>query len=177
MLPAKRQATASAASMAFDLEGIGDSRAEELTVFRIVHDRGAGEENTVTDRQRHVAGDLPVQKNVRLETEIPLIVGRLINRGVVVELVVEEEIQSDLGAREGTVIRQGKRDAADAEDQHVGNLRRKRQAGIEQAEAVESAVGGAGLIAGEGGRGLQAIVIPGGADDLGAEAGLAPVEQ
>src|SRR6185295_10498022 len=104
MLPAKRQATASAMSIAFVLEGIGDSRAEELSVFRVVHDRGAGEENTVTQRQRHVAADLPVEKDVGFEAEVGLVEGGLVNRGVVVEFVVEEKIHADLGALEGAVI-------------------------------------------------------------------------
>src|SRR5687767_11584084 len=50
-----------------------------------------GEEDAVAEDHRHVAGDLPVEEEVRLPAEEALAArGRLVDRGVGVELVVEE---------------------------------------------------------------------------------------
>src|SRR5438045_556097 len=101
---AKTQATASAARHAKDLEGIGNSCANELARIVVGHDGAAGEEDPVAQRDRDVAGDLPVDEDVRLEAKIALVEGRLVDRRVGVELVVHEQIHANLEFIEGAMV-------------------------------------------------------------------------
>src|SRR5690349_13560393 len=56
----------------------------------------AGKEDAVAERDRDIAGDLPIQINVRLDAQVFLIAGDFIDRGVAAQLVVDEEIRTHL---------------------------------------------------------------------------------
>src|SRR5688500_13930664 len=102
-----------------------------------------GEEDAVAEDDRHVAGDLPVEEEVRLPAEEALAArGRLVDRGVGVELVVEENVGADLHAAERAHVRQREGRAADADGEEVRDLRREREAGVQEAEGVEGVVVG-----------------------------------
>src|SRR5688572_33302706 len=118
---ATRQAATSAAREVGWLEGIGNSCAEEVARVVVGDNRAAREEDPVAQRERDVAGDLPVEEDVRLEAEVTLAVERgLVDRGVDVELAVDEQVDADLKAVEGAVLGQRERQGSGAEDQDVG---------------------------------------------------------
>src|SRR5205085_9639473 len=125
------------------------SAEEELPRVLARQDRMAWEEYAVPQRQRHVTGDPPVQEEIRLPPQSPLVACRLFDGGVRIGLVEYEQIGSDLKPRQRPVLRE--RERADPEPQHeqVAGLRGERQSGIEQAEGVEGIVAGVRLVPAE----------------------------
>src|SRR5947207_675628 len=97
------------------LEGICDPCTKELSWFVIGDDRGAGEEDAVAQRERHVTAHLPVEKNVGLEPKIALVQRRLVDGGAGRELVENEQVHACLELFEGAMVRQREGDGAGAE--------------------------------------------------------------
>ena len=56
----------------------------------IIFDRRAGNEQSISNGQRDVAGDLPIQIHVRLKTEEPIVAGRLVDRSFLIEFREEK---------------------------------------------------------------------------------------
>ena len=109
------------------------------------------EEDAVTHRERDVAGDLPIQKDVRLPAEECLAIGRLqqrlIDDGFVVRAVEEEPVGADLDAGpRAPAVGEGEGAEAEPEAREVRYLRGEGEAGVEQAEAVERVVVRAGVL-------------------------------
>src|SRR5262245_36736046 len=74
-------------------EGICDSGGEELAGLVVgFDDGGAGEEDAVAEGERDVGGDLPVDVEVGLPAEVALVEGFLVDGGIALQLVVNEEI-------------------------------------------------------------------------------------
>src|SRR4051794_17278320 len=89
------------ASSLIRLKRKGHPREEKLPV--VVEGDGvvAGEEDPVAERQRDVAGDLPVHVKVRLDAEEALVARRLVDRSVLLELVEDEEVDAGLESAQG----------------------------------------------------------------------------
>src|SRR5437016_1707861 len=76
------------------LEGISDSCAEELARSFVLDDRRAGEEDSVAQRESDVTGDLPVEKEIGLETEVRFVQSLLVDRRIAGKFIVDEEIDA-----------------------------------------------------------------------------------